>query len=162
MSDDLFDGIDDLLAKHPGPWRSFNTGVVMDANGDAVSCTSWHMAQAVNRIGELQRDRDENCNPAYKVILNTVSAERDSLKAKVEELERELSACDQMRRIWLNRYNSEHGNYDQRRFEAACAAMQCVFASQPVQTSKEVYARLSVEMGDALLDELAKPKEGTT
>ena len=50
----------ELLAKNPGPWTCDAVPIIRDLHGDVVregGCRE--LTEAVNRIGELQRERDE-------------------------------------------------------------------------------------------------------
>jgi len=139
--------LDELLAKHPGPWReNYNGGQlsVFDANGIGITwdIVRHHPAHLMNRIGELQAERDSLAS-AHEVMRNIVESvqaelvkalqverERDSLKAKVEELEREVTMWTNSSKHWAechDRLLSENAD-----IECRCTSLEQALADKVI------------------------------
>lgn len=90
--------IDEMISKHPLPWTMYKTGTICDAKRDGVFIRYMcdrdllvALVDAVNRIGELQQERDDIVSGFHSLQDDFVSvcAERDELKAKLAELQTE-------------------------------------------------------------------------
>lgn len=102
--------IDELLATSPTPWTSLQ-GIAFDCNGIIVP-TSWGivpndmnalLVEAVNRIGELQAERDESM-VAIKNYFECLCRKVDECKALTAERDRGEVSPIQIRLLWLKPY----------------------------------------------------------
>lgn len=167
--------LEEMMATYPTKWQ-ISGGYVADANGRLVTgIVGDIVVEAVNCVSEL-------------------TAERDELKAKVEELEARYKSVWQTKEdaMALNsKLIERHDAYvvgieskikkirdmenedrilvavdNRRRFEAACAFGASHYGRGMFSAEPSAIAAFAVKYADALLSELAKPKdaakEGTT
>lgn len=181
--------LDDLLATSPEPWTG-HKGIAFDADGAIVPTSAgtvpadinFLLVEAVNRIGELQRELKAWTETGETMLVNhakfiadidALAAERDALRAKVEGLSREVSDAKFQRDVFEIGFKTlgASPSHDQRRFEAASRVQAAMIASgrvQQIQSSDpqiefvDIIAGIASESfrhADALLAELAELAE---
>lgn len=122
--------------------RAETAGVARAISPSGDESPSAHQSQASERFYEHHHKQPDGTWKTWRVPVR----END---AAIEPLRREIGVLR-----------------DQRRFEAACAAMTGLIAGYegppPDRPFAEVFAERAVAHADALLEELAKPKDGET